>query len=1075
MNDIKQLLLVITSIFLESLFLNSLYGSNLNDLDIQQQNIRTITGNVKTADGEPLPGATIIAKGTSQGIVTDADGNFTLRIPAEVQILQISFIGMKTQEVNVRGKTSISVIMEEEAVALEEVVAVGYGNVRRKDLTGAVSSVSGSSLQDIPVTSTALAIRGRMPGVQVTQTEGSPDAEIKIRVRGGGSLTQDNSPLYIVDGFPVDNINDIAPTDIASIDVLKDASSSAIYGARGANGVILITTKSGFEEKGKVSYNSYFGVKNITKTLDILSPYEFVNWQYELFSENPERTERYFGDYNDYDLYKQIDGTNWQDEILGRTGSSMFHNLSISGGSKTSTYNVSLTRNDEKEIMIGSGFSRTNLLIKTTQKVNNWLKINLNTTLSDTSLKGTGTSENSRLMHVITFRPIEGISDFLDAEVAEGDYGINDSFTVNPLKQTNDDYRRSKNLVFNFNGAATINFTKNFIYRFEYGYRYGKDAAERFWGINTTNVINFGYQPIASIEKTDIKSFRLSNVLTYDKKDFIQNHNLNIMLGEELYSYERENIKSSAKYFPKYIDAAHALRMMNLGIPDPIVTTEYPANKFSSFFGRLNYDYKKRYLASVTFRADGSSKFAPGNQWGYFPSVALAWRISDENFMKSTRQWLSDLKVRASYGAAGNNRISDEAWKKTLKTSTGKLYMEGNETIPTTFLLPDNILSNRKLKWETMVTQNIGLDAGVLNQRFNGSVEVYKNTTQDLLIKATIPSSSGYTLQWQNIGQTSNRGVEVSLNGEVLRTKDIRLSMSFNIGFNKNRIDKLGDTKSWEQTSGWSKSGPTGDYLIEEGGQIGLMYGYETEGMYTFDDFNYENGVYGLKEGVADDSGLIGAKRFWPGALKLKDQNGDVIVDAANDKVIIGNANPKNSGGFSLESQFKNFDFSAFFNWVYGNDIYNANKILFTSWEGMRPYRNLLNIMNSNSRFTYIDRTTGQEVKDPVQLTGMNENATIWSAAMTQMPLHSWAIEDGSFLRLNNLTIGYSLSKNWLKNLKIDQFRIYVVAYNLWTWTKYSGYDPEVDTQRSTPLTPGVDFCAYPRSRSFNIGFNLKF
>ena len=1039
---------------------------------------KTISGAVKDAKGLPLPGVTVVVKGTTTGTITDNDGKFILKVPDEAKILVFTFVGMKAQEVAIAGETAFNVVMDEEIVGLEEVVAIGYGTVKKRDLTGSVSSVSGGVLQDIPVTSAAQAIVGRMPGVQVTKTEGSPDAEIKIRVRGGGSITQDNSPLYIVDGFPVNNINDISPTDIASIDILKDASSTAIYGSRGANGVIIITTKVGFEGKGKVSYNTYFGVKKPTKMLDVLDPYEYVYWQHEL--QNTQSTnnavERYFGDFQDFGLYKQMNGTDWQDEMFGRTGTSQYHNIAVSGGSKTSKYNISLSRNDEEEIMIGSGYTRTNLTINTSHKINNWLTIEMNSRLSDSYIKGAGTSSDSRLSHAVQYRPINGLSDFIDRTLDEEGYEISDDFILNPLKQTNDDYRRSKRLNFNFNGAATITLSENLNYRFAYGSQYSEDSYNRFYGINTSNAMLYGYKPLASISKTDSKSYRLANILTYNKKDFLPGNNMTIMIGEELNNSKSGVVRSSAKYFPKYVDAVSALSMMNLGLADPIATSDSPPNVISSFFGRLNYDYQGKYLASFTFRADGSSKFAEGNRWGYFPSAALAWRISDEKFMSITEQWLTDLKLRASYGESGNNRISDNAWQKTFSVIAGELFLEGDETTPTSYLLPNSVLSNPKLKWETTVTRNLGLDFGLFKQRLSGSVEVYKNTTRDLLISATIPSSTGYSTQWQNIGQTSNKGLEVVLNGVLIEKKDFRLAFSFNIGFNKNRIDKLGETKSWEQSSGWAPSdGPIGDYFIEEGGQIGSMYGYETEGMYSFDDFNYNDGTYTLKEGISNNSSLIRAKWFWPGTLKLKDQNGDLIVNSANDKVVIGNANPKHTGGFNLTAQYKGFDCSTFLNWVYGNNIYNANKLYFTTFASSRYFKNILNIMNSDNRFIYFSKETGVAVSDPSELQAMNQNATMWSPAMSTAVLHSWAIEDGSFLRLNNITIGYSLPKKFLNKFSIEKLRFYVTAYNLWTWTNYSGYDPEVDIQRSTPLTPGVDWCAYPRSRSLNVGLNLEF
>ncbi|HAZ04295.1 MAG TPA: TonB-dependent receptor [Prolixibacteraceae bacterium] len=1042
---------------------------------------QVIKGKVTDSSGQPLPGVTVVVKGTTNGIITDVDGHYSLPNVSSDAILMFSFVGMKTQEISVDRRATVNVIMEEETVGIEEVVAIGYGTARRKDLTGSVSSVGGATLKDVPVTSAAQAIAGRMAGVQVTKTEGSPDAEIKIRVRGGGSITQDNSPLYIVDGFPVDNISDVAPTDIASIDILKDASSTAIYGARGANGVILITTKGGNEGKAKVSYNMYYGIKEVTKSLDVMSPYEYVLYQYERRSvEQMKPTtelERYYGDFLDFDLYKQMKGINWQDEMFGRTGTSMYHNFAFSGGSKSFKYNVSLTRNDEKEIMLGSGYSRTNLTVKTFHKINDWLTFDLNTRLSDTYMKGAGTSSNSRLYHAIQFRPVDGLMDFVDSNVTDEDFEATNSSIVNPVDQTNDDYRREKDLAFYFNGVATIRFSKSLNYRFEYGTQYGDETDNRFYGINTTNVNLYGYQPIVSITKNDIKGYRLANILTYTKCDFLPGNNITVMVGEELNYYKRERLITSAKYFPMYVDAETALTNMSLGTADPISTTDYPANKISSFFGRLNYDYKGKYLVSATFRADGSSKFAPGNQWGFFPSAALAWRLSDEKFMNETKKWLSDLKLRASYGESGNNRITDDAWKKTFSITSGGLNVsgDGDGAIPTPIILPGSILSNPKLKWETTITRNIGLDFSLFKQHLSGSVEVYKNTTEDLLIKATIPSSSGYSTQWQNIGQTSNRGIEITLNTIFVETKDFLLSASFNIGFNRNRIDNLGEVESWEQTARWiSTGGPSGDYLVKEGGQVGQMYGHVTEGMYSFDDFNYANGLYTLKEGVPNNGMLGGSYKLMPGALKLKDQNGDFIIDG-KDKVIIGNANPKHSGGATLTAQYKGFDFSAFFNWVYGNNIYNANKLFCTSTYANYPYKNLLNSMNSENRFTYIDKATGDMITEPGQLAEMNKNVTVWTPLMNNIPLHSWGVEDGSFLRLNTLTIGYSLPKNILIKMRINQLRIYASAYNLWTWTNYTGYDPEVDALRYTPLTPGIDWCAYPRSRSFNVGLNVEF
>lgn len=1053
-------------------------GTAKSEINLVQQ--KSVSGKVTDTTGASLPGVSVVIKGTTTGTITDANGNYSIsNVPANAT-LKFSFVGMKAQEIPVSGKTNIIIVLEEEAIGLEEVVAVGYGTMKKVNLTGAISSVSSAQLKDVPVNSAAQAIVGKMPGVQVTQTEGSPDAEIKIRVRGGGSITQDNSPLYIVDGFPVNSIGDIAPTDIESINVLKDASSTAIYGARGANGVIIITTKGGSEGKAKVSYNTYFGVKNVTGHYDVLDPYEYVFWQYELQSFDPVTMERYFGDFHDMPLYKDMKGTDWQEEIFGRTGTSRYNNLSVTGGSKDIKYNISLTRNDEEEIMLGSGYDRTNFTAKTTYKVNKWLGFDLNMRFSNYNLKGAGTYGNARMDHIVQFRPIEGLSEFVDTDVTESDYEIASVFVLNPVKQTNDDYRRLGSQTFNYNGAANIKLFKGLDYRFEFGSQYTKNVTKQFYGIHTSNALTYGTQPLASNTKNDAESYHIANVLTYNKKDLFPGNNLSVMLGEELNYSKSESLTASVKYLPKFIDPVTALAMMNLGIADPILTNDATPVKLSSIFGRLNYDFKGRYLATFTFRADGSSKFAPGKQWGYFPSAGLGWRVSDEKFMKSTEKWLSDLKLRASYGESGNNRISDDAWRKTFYVATGRLYIEGSEDSPTAYLAPNSILSNPELKWETTITRNIGLDYSLFKHRLNGSVEVYKNTTKDLLISATIPASSGYATQMQNIGQTSNKGIELTLNGMLVQKQDFKLSFSFNIAYNKNRIDKLGDTKSWEQNSGWSDAGgPTGDYLINEGGKVGLMYGFETDGngMYSFDDFNYSNGIYTLKEGVADNHSIIGAQWFGPGSLKFVNQDPEngPSVDAKNDKVVIGDANPKHTGGFSLNAEYKGIDFSAFFNWVYGNDIYNANKLAYTTKMASRLYKNISAIMDSKSRFIRVSPVTGAVVNDPVELAELNKDAKYWQASMSLAPLHSWAIEDGSFLRLNNLTVGYSLPKSIITRLKLTQLRFYVTGYNLWVWTKYSGFDPEVDAVRSTPLTPGIDYNAYPRSRSFNIGLNLTF
>ncbi|MGM0620015.1 MAG: SusC/RagA family TonB-linked outer membrane protein [Bacteroidota bacterium] len=1051
----------------------------------QQQ---SVSGKVTDAEtGEALPGVNIVVQGTTIGTISDVDGNYRLSVNnLETDVLQFRFIGYAEQEVPVEGRTTIDITLETTSIGIEEVVAVGYGTVKKRDLTGSVSSVSGDNLMDIPVASTAQALTGRLAGVQITTTEGSPDAEIKIRVRGGGSITQDNSPLYIVDGFPVSSISDIAPTDIASIDVLKDASSTAIYGARGANGVIIITTKDGVEGKVTVNYNMYYGVKQIAKTLDVLDPYEYVLWQYELAGEsgNTARNfQRYYGVFGDLELYQYQKGSDWQEEIFGLEAITQYHNASITGGSQTTKYNLSMTRTDDEGIMLGSGYVRNNINFKINSKISDRITLDFNTRFSDTNVTGAGTSTegsstNSRLKHAIKYSPVRGLQEFLDAVDFDTDMEAS-SQLYNPVDVVKDDYRNSDRKNMTFNAGASFEIIDGLVLKSDWGIEFENRRDDRFYGPSTSqSKNNSGGTPMVNVEIREGMTQRVANTLSYSKDDIFPGHNLNVLLGQEIYSYKTNRVEMESRFFPNDVDEDAALAMLNLGTPQPTITFVSPENRLSSFFGRLNYNLHERFLATFTFRADGSSKFAAGNRWGYFPSAALAWRLSEESFLQSA-DFLSNLKLRASYGTAGNNRIGNDMWKMLYTTSDGNKPYYIDEELQNQ-LVPDNTIANPDLRWETTYTRNIGLDFGFFNSRLNGTVDAYLNTTKDLLIRANIPSNTGYDYQMQNIGETSNKGIELSLDGHLVQSRDFTLSASFNIAFNVNKVEELGDVKMSLQSSGWygSSSGPTGDYLLQEGEPVGQMWGYVTDGMYRYDDFIYdeEKETYTLKPGVPDNRNLIGARFFGPGTLKFKKLSGEgTVINPEEDRTIIGNANPVHTGGFNLAATYKGFDFSAFLNWVYGNDIYNANKLEFTSFPDSRLYGNLLETMKWEDRFSIIHPETGDFVYSPEGLAMLNQNVKIWHPMMSRVVLHSWAIEDGSFLRLNNLTFGYTLPENLTSTVFIERLRFYLTGYNLFILTNYTGYDPEVDTRRSTPLTPGVDYSAYPRSRSVIAGVNITF
>ncbi len=1061
-------------------------------LSVSAQNI-TVKGTVKDKSGEPIIGASVVEKGTTNGTMTDLDGKFTLKISGK-KPLKASYIGMKSQEVVIKGNTTIDIVLEDDAVTLNDVVVIGYGTVAKKDLTGSVSSISAKDLASIPVTNAAEAITGKLAGVQVTTTEGSPDAEIKIRVRGGGSLSQDNSPLYIVDGFPVSSISDIAPTDIQSIDVLKDASSTAIYGARGANGVIIITTKSGKEGKVQVSLNTSFGVKKIAKELDVLNPYEYVMYQYELDPQtggSPTTFNSYYGVYDDLNIYKSDKGTNWQDKVFGRTGNQQNYNLSVSGGSKATKFNISYTRSDEKSIMIGSGFEKNNINAKINTDINKWLSLDFSARLSYQVIDGAsvsnGSGSNTKLRNAVKYAPTKGLRGFdsnLDDEDANS--AESSSLLYDPVQSVNDEYRKQKKFSNYYNAGLNWNITKRLTARGEGGYSFAYADVDNVYGPSTSTSKNNGGQPILVLDKDRTQSWREAFTLTYDKKDLLWKDKLNLLIGQEITSSQTTTNTAESRYFPSEMSIGEILATPSYGKPQPTTTFIGADDRLASFFGRINYTVMDKYLFTVTVRTDGSSKFLKGHQWGYYPSAAAAWRISDESFMKENEEWLSNLKLRLSYGSAGNNRIPNSSTKQVYSASTDKYYYPGEEIANQ--LEPSSYLPNPDLKWETTYTRNIGLDFGLFKNRLSGTLDLYWNTTKNLLIAAPLAANSGYKYQYQNFGQTSNKGIELSLQGYIVDTKDFSLSATFNIAFNKNKIDKFvnGSSTKKAYTSGWNGSAePLEDFLVEQGGSVGKIYGYVTDGMYTFDDFTFDTSKnkWILNDGVADNSAITSSGNYFgPGALKFKNiaDKDNNIVDQ-NDKTVIGDTNPIHTGGFSISARYKNFDVSAFFNWSYGNDVYNANKLDYSAQLLSRKYQNLISEMDLTHRFTTIDPLTGYNIyygsnANPERLKELNQNASIWMPLHTNTPLHSWAVEDGSFLRLNNVSIGYNLPKSLMKKLQIESLRVYVTGYNLHCWTKYSGYDPEVDTRsKNNPLTPGVDYSAYPKSRTFVGGINLTF
>ena len=734
----------------------------------------TVEGIVTDSNGEPIIGATVIEKGNkTNGVVTDLDGKFSITVSEKKKVLVITYIGMKPQEVVSQPGKLLKVKMEDESQLLDEVVvvSVGYGNARKRDLTGAISSVGENTLKNIPVTSASSALTGRLAGVSVITSEGSPDASVSIRVRGGGSITQSNEPLFIVDGFEVSGIDDIPPTDIESIDVLKDASSTAIYGAKGANGVILVTTKSGRTGRTEVSFNASVGFSRMYNQTEVLSPYEYVYLQRELDSSDNAGFFDKFGRWEDINNYKARVGTNWQDMLFGNTGIKQNYNLNISGGSKDLIYSLSYTHDDESYIMSVSNFKRDNLNLKLTKKFGDKLRLDFNAKMTNRVVDGPSVSSGSKLRDAIKYPNIGTLTDLSDEDLAGDDEILieNISNLNDPMFNITNEYKKQTKFNNNYNVALIWNIIKGLEWRAEGTYGYSYDRTDNIWLANTGEANSKAGQPVARRQYWNGNNWTLRTVLNY-KFDIQKKHRFDIMAGWEAKHSQRDEMEINADYYPADYTVDNILAMWNNGTSEPTYTTIEEPSRSMSYFGRLNYIFNDRYYLTFTLRSDGTNVFAPGNKWGIFPAGSLAWRISDEKFMDSVRNWFNNLKLRASYGKSGNARVGSY-WRQTYSpvTNTKNLYYQ-NE-IGQSSLQPSTRLRNENLTWESKYSTNLGLDMTFWN-RLNVTFDFYNDVTKDLIMEIQLPSVSGYRTQYQNLGQTTNRGVELSLNANLINKKD---------------------------------------------------------------------------------------------------------------------------------------------------------------------------------------------------------------------------------------------------------------------------------------------------------------
>ena len=1046
----------------------------------------TVKG-IVTDGTSSVPGVTVLEQGTTNGTVTDMDGKYSIRISNGNSKIVFSSIGFKSQSIAPGNRTTIDVVLVEDISNLDEVVVVGYGTVKRKDLTGSSVSVGSANITNIPVTTAAQALTGKAAGVSVVTQSGAPGADINILVRGGTSITQSTQPLYIVDGFQMEKgLQNVDINDIETIDIMKDASATAIYGARGSNGVILITTKSGKKGKTEVTYNSYASFEKLGKELDVLGVLDYTKYQYEfqtLAGNEAKWASMFGGNVTASDFYtgasKRIEneygtreGINWQKLVFGGTGVTQNHNVNITGGNDATKFLLSYNYTGQDAIVSKYGYLRNSIRAKINHELRKGIRLDFSTNIQSTKLNGGG-SLGGMLKQTILQPPTGGTlytnDQLIKTDISDEMLGIDSQYDVfNPLiindAVTNEKFTR----MVTANAGLEIDLMKDLTFRTAGSYLWQQVRAD-YWDDGRTKTAQNNSGPYGYRNNSEKFSWQITNTLSW--KHSYDLHSISAMLGQETYYEESINLNNEYHTFPE----------SNFGLNDVSMSTAYAydsgKNKegLVSVFGRAVYNYADRYMITGTIRGDGSSKFYRDTQWGYFPSVSAAWRVSEESFMKN-QDIFNSLKLRAGYGTSGNNNIDNNMYATD--------YQSGHYAINRTdysTLVPGNTVGNKKLKWETVTSANLGLDISVLKSKLNLTLDLYNNKSDNLLIKNKIPTSTGYSYQFQNIGSIRNRGIEAVLNSVNFRTKNFSWTTDFNISFNRSKVIAIygnGNDDSFIQNYD-SRI----DFLIKVGKPLGQFYGYKYDGIYTTDDFTQNsNGTYTLKSGVPSLKGKA-RTAIKPGDVKYLctsnqvDANGNPVW-STDDRSVIGNAEPKFSGGLNNTFNYKGFDLSIFMNFVYGNQIFNMSSQRFIG--PYLPNQNTLTVMND--RFKMIDPATGIETTNLERLAALNpgqySKTAMWSLHSDNKIAISDALdyylEDGSYLRVSNITLGYTLPKELLKKYGVNKLRLYCTLNNIYTFTNYSGYDPEVSATSSL-LTRGVDSSSFPRAKSYVIGLNLTF
>lgn len=1017
---------------------------------------QTVSGIVFDDGGNPLGGASIQNKRTGTGTSSGIDGAYAIAATIGDSLIYTS-VGYKRNAAKV-ASSSQNIVLATEVGTLSDVVVVGYGTQRKGDVTVSIDKVNMGDLGKAPVRSFDEALAGRVAGVQVASSTGQPGAGTEITIRGKNSITQTNAPLYIIDGFPVEGADNnlLNPSDIESIEVLKDASATAIYGSRGSNGVIMITTKKGKEGPPVVQLNASYGVQKVTKVMDMMDPYNFVVQQIErdtttnntsnptyVYLTKPERTLDY------YTTAKNID---WQRSVL-HTAPMQDYTLSLTGGSQNTKYAISGNILNQDGIIINSNYLRYQGRVALDQNINKKFRTGINANYTFTKQTGIAPSQSNNsattniMYSVWGYRPVEGADVDISNSLFDEDVSGANDYRVNPVLNLNNLYRAQKIKNLYANAYLDYNILPGLKFRVTGGVTSYNRRSEAFNNSNTQygnirqpNKVNGG------VDFYERNTWINENILSYNKK--FGQHNLGLTGVVSMQSSNYNIYGIAATQLPN-----ESLGLSGLDEGTVQTPTAYTSDwAMRSYVGRFNYNYKSLYYLTGSFRSDGSSRFFSNHRWGYFPAISAAWRFYNEDFVKNLKVF-SDGKLRLGWGQNGNNRVGDFDAYSVIAMPISMSYPINNTPIrgagPTAIGNPD-------LKWETTEESNIGLDLGFLKNKITITVEAYRKKTKDLLLQADLPPSTGYPSAFKNIGSVQNEGLEFTLNTKNINSENFQWLTSFNIAFNRNKVLGLNEGQNYMLTNiRWDNNWQNVPaYIAKVGQPIGQMYGFISDGVYQLSDFNDNgNGTYTLKDDVTSNGNS--RANIKPGDIKYKDLNNDKLINSA-DYTTIGNGSPKHQGGLNNNFTYKNFDLNIFFQWSYGNDVLNVNRLVF---EG-----NALNKSYLNQFASYSDRwsITNQ------QSTNFRTGGYYGGGYASRY------VEDASYLRLKTVSIGYNIPKMVLNKTGIKSARVYASGQNLITWTNYTGMDPEVNTY-SSALTPGFDWSAYPRAKTFTMGINLTF